>query len=449
MKLNTDFVSWFRSVAPYVNAFRGKTFVVAFGGEVAADGKFVELVHDLNLLASLGVRLVLVHGARPQIEARLRERKLQTAYVKGMRVTDTASMHCVKESVGRMRVEIEALLSMGLPNSPMANAAIRVASGNFVTARPVGVVEGVDLMHTGEVRKVDAAAIRSRLEQGEVALLSPLGYSPTGEIFNLTLENVATAAAIALHAEKLIFLMDAPGIEARSANKSVNKSDTLLRELTVAESKALFTKFENKTVKLSDDAQLYLPCAAQACEGGVARVHLISRHVDGAILQELFTRGGIGSMISQGPLQTLRNAGIEDVGGILQLLEPLEAEGVLVRRNRERLEMEIGRFVVLEHDRMIVGCAALYPFPDEKAGELACLAVHPGYRNAGCGDTLLKHIEARARTAGVKKLFVLTTRTAHWFVERGFEETGVGKLPKAKQGLYNYQRRSKVFIRKI
>ena len=449
MKLNTDFVSWFRSVAPYVNAFRGKTFVVAFGGEVVADGKFVELVHDLNLLASLGVRLVLVHGARPQIEARLRERKLQTAYVKGMRVTDTAALQCVKESVGRMRVEIEALLSMGLPNSPMANAAIRVASGNFVTARPVGVVEGVDLMHTGEVRKVDAAAIGSRLEQGEVALLSPLGYSPTGEIFNLTLENVATATAIALSAEKLIFLMDTPGIEARSANKSVNKSDTLLRELTVAESKALFTKFENKTAKLSDDAQLYLPCAAQACEGGVARVHLISRHVDGAILQELFTRGGIGSMISQGPLQTLRNAGIEDVGGILQLLEPLEAEGTLVRRERERLEMEIGRFVVLEHDRMIVGCAALYPFPDEKVGELACLAVHPGYRNAGCGDTLLKHIEARARTEGVKKLFVLTTRTAHWFVERGFEETGVGNLPKAKRGLYNYQRRSKVFIRKI
>ncbi|TSA52935.1 MAG: amino-acid N-acetyltransferase [Nitrosomonadaceae bacterium] len=445
MKLNTDFVAWFRSVAPYVNAFRGKTFVVAFGGEVVADGKFVELVHDLNLLASLGVRLVLVHGARPQIEARLQEHKLQTAYVKGMRVTDAATLQCVKESVGRVRVEIEALLSMGLPNSPMANAAIRVASGNFVTARPVGIVEGVDLMHAGEVRKVDVAAIRSRLEQGEVALLSPLGYSPTGEIFNLTLENVAAAAAIALNAEKLIFLMDTAGIE----EKPIGTSGKLLRELTVAESKALLARLADRPAKLSDDVRLYLPCAVQACEGGVARVHLISRHVDGAVLQELFTHDGIGSMISQGPLQTLRNAGVEDVGGILHLIEPLEAKGVLVRRNRERLEMEIGRFVVLEHDRMIVGCAALYPFPDEKASELACLAVHPDYRNAGYGDTLLKHVEAKAKTQGSKKLFVLTTGAAHWFVERGFEETGVEKLPKAKQGLYNYQRRSKVFMKKI
>ena len=445
MKLNTDFVVWFRSVAPYVNAFRGKTFVVAFGGEVVADGKFVGLVHDLNLLASLGVRLVLVHGARPQIEARLQEHKLQAAYVKGMRVTDAATLQCVKESVGRVRVEIEALLSMGLPNSPMANAAIRVASGNFVTARPVGVVEGVDLMHTGEVRKVDAAAIHSRLEQGEVALLSPLGYSPTGEIFNLTLENVAAAAAIALNAEKLIFLMDTAGIE----EKPLGKSGTLLRELTVTESKALLARLADRPAKLSDDVQLYLPCAVQACEGGVARVHLISRHLDGAVLQELFTHDGIGSMISQGPLQALRNAGVEDVGGILQLIEPLEAKGVLVRRNRELLEMEIDRFVVLEHDHMIVACAALYPFPDEKASELACLAVHPDYRNAGYGDTLLKHIEARAKAQGSKKLFVLTTGAAHWFVERGFEETKVEKLPKAKQGLYNYRRRSKVFVKKI
>lgn len=445
MKPNADFITWFRSVAPYVNAFRGKIFVVAFGGEVVADGKFVELVHDLNLLASLGVRLVLVHGARPQIEARLQEHKLKTAYVKGMRVTDAATLQCVKESVGRVRVEIEALLSMGLPNSPMANAAIRVASGNFVTARPVGVVEGVDLKHTGEVRKVDAAAIRSRLEQGEVALLSPLGYSPTGEIFNLTLENVAAAAAIALNAEKLIFLMDPAGI----AEKSTSKLGKLLRELTVAESKALLAKLENKPARLSDDVQLYLPCAVQACEGGVARVHLISRHVDGAVLQELFTHDGIGSMISQGPLQTLRNAGVEDVGGILQLIEPLEAKGVLVRRNRELLEMEINRFVVLEHDRMIVGCAALYPFPDEKAGELACLAVHPDYRSAGYGNTLLKHIEVKAKTQGSKNLFVLTTGAAHWFVERGFEEAGVEKLPKSKQGLYNYRRGSKVFMKKI
>ena len=439
-------MTWFRSVAPYVNAFRGKIFVVAFGGEVVADGKFVELVHDLNLLASLGVRLVLVHGARPQIENRLNECELQTTYVRGMRVTDAATLQCVKESIGRVRVEIEALLSMGLPNSPMANAAIRVASGNFVTARPIGVIEGIDLMYTGAVRKIDTAAIRSRLEQGELALLSPLGYSPTGEIFNLTLENVAAEAAIALKAEKLIFLMDTAGIETKSPGSS---ETLLLRELTVAEGKTLLKELANKTAKLPDDAQLYLPFAVKACEGGVSRVHLISRHVDGAVLQELFTHSGIGSMISEGPLQNLRDARIEDVGGILQLIEPLEIDGTLVRRNRELLEMEIGRFVVVEHDRMIVGCAALYPFPEDKAGELACLTVHADYRSTGCGDTLLRNIEARARSQGSNRLFVLTTRASHWFVERGFLETDVGELPKAKQGLYNYRRRSKVFVKKI
>ncbi|MCC2680560.1 MAG: N-acetylglutamate synthase [Nitrosospira multiformis] len=441
-----DFVTWFRSVAPYINSFRHKVFVVAFGGEVVADGKFIELVHDLNLLASLGVRLVLVHGARPQIESRLNEHDLQTTYIRGMRVTDAAALQCVKESIGRVRVEIEALLSMGLPNSPMANAAIRVASGNFVTARPIGVIEGIDLMHTGEVRKVDISAIRSRLEQGELALLSPLGYSPTGEIFNLTLENVAAEAAIALKAEKLIFLMDTEGIEKSTVD---SEQALLLRELTVAEGRSLLREFGRKTVKLAEDAQLYLPFALHACERGVSRVHLISRHVDGAILQELFTHSGIGTMISEGPLQNLRDARIEDVGAILQLIEPLEADGTLVRRSRELLEMEIDRFVVIEHDRMTVGCAALYPFPDDMAGELACLTVHPDYRSAGCGDALLKAIEAKARSQGSKKLFVLTTRTAHWFVERGFLSADVSQLPKVKQGLYNYQRRSKVFMKPL
>lgn len=446
MDLNSDFVTWFRSVAPYINAFRNKVFVVAFGGEVVADGKFVELVHDLNILASLGVRLVLVHGARPQIEARLAEHDLQTTYVRDMRVTDAATLQCVKESIGRVRVEVEALLSMGLPNSPMANAAIRVASGNFVVARPIGVIEGIDLMHTGEVRKVDAAGIRSRLEQGELVLLSPLGYSPTGEIFNLTLENVAAEAAIVLKAEKLIFLMDSAGIQQVDCSDS---EPSLLHELTVEEGKALLAKLSDGASTLSDDAQLYLPFAIHACQGGVSRVHLVSRHVDGAVLQELFTHSGIGSMISEGPLQNLRQARIEDVGAILQLIGPLETDGTLVRRNRELLEMEIERFVVVEHDRMITGCAALYPFADDNATELACLTVHPEYRSTGCGDALLKNIEARARSQGSKKLFVLTTRTAHWFVERGFYETGVEELPKVKRGLYNYQRRSKVFVKRL
>ena len=434
---STDFVDWFRSVAPYINAFRGRPFVVAFGGEVVADGKFVELTHDLNLLASLGVKLVLVHGARPQIEQHLSRNSIEDYYHHGIRRTDPDAMQCVKEAVGRVRVEIEALLSMGLPNSPMANADIRVAGGNFITAQPMGVINGVDLLHTGNVRKVDTDAIKDRLAFGEVVLLSPLGYSPTGEVFNLTLEDVATQTAIALDADKLIFLMDSDGV--------MDKKGRLISELTVAQANVLLSGKQ----KLSDDTALFLPCAIHACEAGVARTHLISRHINGAILHELFSDDGIGSMVVESTLNILRDASIEDVGGILQLLEPLEEEGILVRRGRELLEQEIGRFVVMEHDHRIIGCAALYPFAGEKSAELACLAVQPGYRKQGYGDALLKHISAEAKVQGLRKLFVLTTRTAHWFIERGFKETDVAQLPAQKKTLYNYQRRSKVFCKTL
>ncbi len=433
----SEFVAWFRSVAPYVNAFRGRTFVVAFGGEVVADGKFVELTHDFNLLASLGARLVLVHGARPQIEQHLAGAGIEDVYREGIRRTDTATLQCVKEAVGRLRVEIEALLSVGLANTPMANADIRVAGGNFITAQPIGVIGGVDLLHTGKVRKVDVAALKDRMEFGEVVLLSPLGYSPTGEVFNLTLEDVATQTAIALDADKLIFLMGTDGV--------TDKKGALISELTIAEAKSVL----GGKRKLAEDVALFLPCAIRACEAGVARTHLISRHVDGALLQELFSDVGIGTMVVESTLSNLRNATINDVGGILQLLRPLEEEGVLVRRNRELLEREIDHFVVMEHDRRVVGCAALYPFPDEEAGELACLAVQPSYRSQGYGELLLKHISARAQTMGLHKLFVLTTRTAHWFVERGFREADVAQLPAQKKMLYNYQRRSKVFLKTL
>jgi len=431
------FVAWFRSVAPYINAFRGKTFVIAFGGEVVADGKFVELTHDFNLLAALGIRLVLVHGARPQIEQHLAKHDLEDTYHHGIRLTDAQTMQCVKEAVGRVRVEIEALLSMGLANSPMANADIRVAGGNFITAQPIGIINGVDLQHTGSVRKVDVAALNDRMEFGEVVLLSPLGYSPTGEVFNLTLEDVATATAIALDADKLVFLMDTDGV--------TDNRGKLIKELTITDAQAVL----GKKRPLPDDVSLFLPCAVRACEAGVARTHLISRHADGALLQELFSDDGIGTMVVESTLNALRAATIEDVGGILQLLRPLEEEGILVRRSRELLEKEIARFQVLEHDHRIIGCAALYPFPHEAAAELACLVVEPSSRDHGYGEVILKHMSSLAKLQGMQKLFVLTTRTAHWFIERDFREADVSQLPKEKKALYNYQRRSKVFVKNL
>jgi len=431
------FVEWFRAATPYIHAFRGKTFVIACGGEVVADGRFVALSHDLNLLAALGARIVLAFGTRSQIDGLLKERKHKTQYRDGVRITDAAALKCVREAVGTVRSEIEASLSTGLPNSPMAGADIRVASGNFVTAKPMGILDGTDMLYTGEVRKVDAVGIRAALDGGSIVLLPPLGYSATGETFNLTVENVAARAAIALKADKLLFLVDTVGVERARGG--------LIRELPVDEGERLL----RRSRKVAEDIHLFLPHALEACRGGVRRVHLINRHLDGALLLELFTREGVGTMVVRHSLDHLRDATVDDVGGVLALISPLEEEGTLVKRGRELLEIEIDRFSVVDHDGMIVGCAALYPYPDAKAAELACLAVHPDYRDAGHGADLLNVIEGKAHARGIERLFVLTTRAAHWFIERGFIEANVDALPADKRALYNWQRRSKVLIKTL
>ena len=427
------FVHWIRAAAPYVHAFRGRTFVIAFGGEVVADDSFLGVVHDVNLLVSLGIRLVVVHGCRPQVETILAQQGYESRYHHGVRITDADAMDCVLEAAGQVRARIEALLSLGLANSPMAGARNRVSSGNYITAKPMGVVDGTDMQHTGEVRRVDSEAIRQRTDDGDIVLISPIGYSPTGEIFNLTVEEVATQVAVRLDAAKLIFLMDTEGVR--------NGRRQLLTDLSTREAESLLARPE----RLAPDVRVYLPAAVRACNNGVKRAHLISRLHDGALLIELFTRDGVGTMVAASALANLRSATIDDAGGILSIIGPLEEQGVLVRRSRERLEAEIERFVVAEYDGHIIGCAALYAFPDDRRGELAALAVHPDFRREGYGEALMREIEARARKLKLAELFVLTTKTAHWFLERGFRTATIADLPQQKQALYNYQRKSLVY----
>jgi amino-acid N-acetyltransferase len=427
-------VHWFRNAAPYIHAHRGRTFVIAFTGDAVQESKFPHLIHDITLLSSLGIQLILVHGARPQIEVALAQRGLSLRYVNGLRVTDDSALPCIKEAIGAVRIEIEALLSMGLPNSPMAGAQVRVASGNFITARPLGVREGVDYCHTGEVRKVDIEAIRQCLNNGVIVLLSPLGYSPTGEVFNLSAEEVATASAIALGADKLIFI---------SADLPATEPLLLPRELTPAEAEQLL----QSTPQLPNELAYHLQSAVRACRSKVQRVHIIDQCLDGALLMELFKRDGIGTLVTATAFEDTRKATIEDVGGILELIAPLEEKGLLVRRPRERLEMEIHCFIVMERDGAIIACAALYPFPEEKIGELACLVVHPDYRQSGRATALLSTIEKAAKQQSLNHLCVLTTQTAHWFQERGFEPASLEALPENKRVLYNYQRNSKVLVK--
>ncbi len=435
-----SFVRWLRQVTPYVHAFRGRTFVVGFGGEMFSErARFTSFIHDINLLAALGIRLVLVHGARRQIEAELKAKGVRSRYAQGLRITDETALMAVKQAVGVLRVELEALLSQGLPNSPMAGAQIRVASGNFLTARPIGVLKGVDFQFTGAVRKVDAAAIARRLDAGEVVIVPFLGYSATGEVFNVAWEDVAENVAAALKADKLLMYTD---------KLPADKRGEVVSELTARGAQALVAR-EGKKDGLTQQTVRALEHAVRAVNGGVARAHLVTRRVPGSILLELFTHAGVGTLVTADPVEQLRPARLEDVRGVIALIEPLEADGTLVKRSRELLEAEIGNFFVLEHDGVIAGCAALYPFPDDRSGEFACLAVAPEYREGGYGVRLLEACEQRARSLRVKRLFALTTRAAHWFLEQGFRAAEVDSLPSGRREFYNWKRGSKVFVKRI
>lgn len=433
---SASFVESFRASAPYMHAHRGRTFVVVFGGEAVQSQSLRVLVQDIALLHRLGVRIVLVAGARPQIDLRLKQRNKKPRYHSGLRITDSVALECVKEAASTIRVELEAMLSMGLPSSPMWGARLRVATGNFVTARPVGVIEGVDYKHTGEVRRVDADGIRHRLDSGAVVLLTPIGYSATGEVFNVSSHEMAATTALALGADKLIAITEGKG-PADSKRRPIH-------ELTPTEALDLADR-----KRVPEELGRHLRAAARAVTGGVHRAHLVPRQIDGGLLLELFTRDGVGTLVSEDPFEGVRPATFDDVAGLLDLIEPLEHDGMLVRRSREMLEMDINRFVVTERDGLVVGCAALYPYPDDGLGELACVAVHEGYRRSGRGDVLLQWVEKRCREMGLERLFVLTTQASHWFRERGFEPGRLTDLPAERRDLYDRGRRSKILVKPL
>ncbi|RTZ44430.1 amino-acid N-acetyltransferase [Candidimonas sp. SYP-B2681] len=431
-----QFVRWFREVAPYVHDFRGKTFVIAFGGELVNDGALNTLIQDISLLSALGVKLVLVHGSRPQVNEQLKLKGFDTQFGRGTEPTSPEALECAKEAAGEIRLDIEASFSQGLPNTPMSHAQIRVISGNFVTARPVGVIDGVDFRHTGAVRKLDIDAIKMIIHQGAIVLLSPLGFSPTGEAFSLAMEDLATSAAVALRAEKLIFLT-----QDRTVHDADGSVDT---ELAREDADKLLT-----AGTLDEDTASFLGHASRAVKRGVARAHLVPYTLDGSVLLEIFTHDGVGTMVVEDTLDDLRAATVDDVGAIVQLIEPLEADGTLVPRGRSVIERDVEKFTVLEHDGVIYGCVALIPYLSEHMAEMACLIVQPEWQGSGEGDMLLRHAESKARTMGAKRLFVLTTRTSHWFMKRGFVQGGISDLPKERQAHYNRSRNSLVFIKKL
>ena len=443
---NFTFVPWFRSVAPYIHMHRGKTFVVGIAGEAIAAGKLQNLAQDLALIQSMGVKIVLVHGFRPQVNEQLAAKGHTPKYSHGMRITDEIALDCAQEAAGQLRYEIEAAFSQGLPNTPMAGSTVRVISGNFITARPVGIVDGVDFMHSGLVRKVDVLGITRTLEMGAMVLLSPFGFSPTGEAFNLSMEEVATSVAAELQADKLIFLTETQGIRVQP-NEPASENNPIDTELPLAMAKQLLASAPSPTQPT--DLAFYLQHCVKACEEGVERSHILPFSVDGALLLEIYVHDGIGTMVVDEKLEELREATADDVGGILQLIEPFENDGTLVKRNRTEIERDVDHFTIIDHDGVIFACAALYPYPEAKTAEMAALTVSPQSQGQGDGEKILKRVEQRARAMGLNSIFVLSTRTMHWFLKRGFVQMDPDWLPEARKRKYNWDRKSQVLVKKL
>lgn len=433
----TELVEGFRHSVPYINTHRGKTFVIMLGGEAIEHENFSSIVNDIGLLHSLGIRLVVVYGARPQIDANLAAHHHEPLYHKNIRVTDAKTLELVKQAAGTLQLDITARLSVSLNNTPLQGAHINVVSGNFIIAQPLGVDDGVDYCHSGRIRRIDEDAIHRQLDSGAIVLMGPVAVSVTGESFNLTSEEIATQLAIKLKAEKMIGFCSSQGV--------TNDDGDIVSELFPNEAQARVEAQEEKGDYNSGTVR-FLRGAVKACRSGVRRCHLISYQEDGALLQELFSRDGIGTQIVMESAEQIRRATINDIGGILELIRPLEQQGILVRRSREQLEMEIDKFTIIQRDNTTIACAALYPFPEEKIGEMACVAVHPDYRSSSRGEVLLERIAAQAKQSGLSKLFVLTTRSIHWFQERGFTPVDIDLLPESKKQLYNYQRKSKVLM---
>ncbi len=434
-KTQSSFINWFRDSSPYIHAHREKTFVIFFGGESVQSKFFANHLHDFALLNSLGIRLVLVHGIQPQIEHRLKKNNLPSSFVGPYRITDQTTLQYVKESVGVVRAEIEALLSMGLANSPMSGAKIKVSSGNFITAKPIGVLNGTDFCSTGKIRRIDHTAISNQLHNNTVILISPIGYSPSGEVFNLSAEEVATEVAIALQADKLILMTE---------NNCLNNTDQqLIPQLTVSEATALLKQPQHDAIKPS------LTAAIKACQENINRVHLINCHLEGALLLELFSRNGAGTLISANSYEKLRTANTHDIPGILELIRPLEAENKLITRSREHLEIDISNYSILERDGLIIGCIALNTFSNTMLAEIACLAVHPNYQHAARGQQLLTHTLSQAKQKEISQVIAFSTQTTHWFIEQGFNEISATEIPEIGIKPQQIERKAKILIKEV
>ncbi len=403
----SHFLQSLRDAAPYIHAHRGRTFVVVAPGSVLASASQAALLGDIALLHAMGVRVVLVFGARAQLEQRLEERGIASTLVGGVRVTDESALHELQAAAGALLMQLMGGLSQRLVGSPMAGAQMHVRTGNFVEARPMGLIDGTDFGFSGRVLDVDQNGIRQALAAGDMVLLPPLGFSLTGEVFNLSAHALGGAIAARLQAEKLVVL-------APEASALRQRYETQGGHVTPEQAETLAGEEHDVELKAA------LLAAKEAVREGVRRAHVVDGALDGALLAELFSRDGSGVLVSASPYDVVRRARPSDIPGITLLLKQEASHGTVVPRTRRQLRSTLGRYIVVVRDGLVVATAALTEEPGSGLLAVSALAVHPAYRGRGLAAQVVAFASEEAQRQGLLRLGLRTTQTEHWFLSQGF-----------------------------
>ncbi len=423
-------VSDLREILQYVPRFRGRTFVIAVDGAVAASKNFSNILLDLAVLRSLSIRTVVVHGASWQIEELARSRGIALSNADGTGVSDASTLQVSIDAAIRLTNEIMEGLSA---------VDLRAAYLNAIIAHPAGILGGTDYQFTGKVERVDTKALKLLLEEGIVPVIPPLGFDGEGRTYRVNSDNIAVEVAEALQAAKLIFLTPSTTFSNASWMPrllSIGETDDLLKKHRPAAEVGLVSKLE---------------CAARACKQGVWRAHLLDGGINEALLTEIFSHEGFGTMVYSNEYQQVRRIFKKDVRGVMALIRQSVQSEELMRRTRNDILEHIEDYWVLEVDRLPVACVALHVYAEEKSGELACLYVSKTHENQGYGSKLMAFIENLAKEKGLTTLFALSTQAFMYLQQKGgYTEAPPERMPAARLEKYQMSgRNSKVLVKQL